>query len=180
MSDLISVGKTNATPKSYLDMSRPLTMVAADPLFRKVTRANGESPKDMLEIAGKLSAALTTTKKFDMETLWPKLEKVLNDGKKLDTASKTDTAKLQTAFSMFYNILNSIDGQATSTQELFEFQNLFLNTQDHVVRRILPGQSGKDKRNIERIVTTIGERLGKVVERFNARIDAGEISGFKL
>lgn len=180
MSDIVSIGNKNSTKKSFLDNSRPLPMISSDQVYKKISLLKGGSVEDTLETANSLLSVIKNSRSFNLDQIWKSLEKKIYGGKSLSTTSKTDIAKFQTAFGLFYNMLETIDTQSTNSYSLVEYQNLYLAAQNHVTRRILPGQTGKDLRNLERTLETINQRLSKVKDRFNALIDAGEMSGPKL
>jgi hypothetical protein len=180
MADLIPIRNTNATPKSYLDMSRPTAMAASDAVYKKLEIINGDNARDVLDMAFGLRSVISKSKSVELDKVWENLEKELYNRKTLKTVSKTDEAKFQTAFGLFYNILNDIDSKADSTLDLMEFRTHFLEAQSHITRRVVPGLSGKDLRNVNRIMDTITNRLTKVTERFNTRVDEGDIAGPKI
>lgn len=180
MTDIIPVGNRNATTKGYLDFSRPQALIASDVLWKTISSKEGSGIPDILDTASKLQGLVEGVKSFELDQVWSKMEKTFNNGRPLRTKSKTDMAKFQTAFGVFYNMINTLDESEATTLDLFAFQNSYFSAQDHVIRRILPSQSGMDLRTMQRTLDTINERLAKVVERFNNRVDAGEIAGPKV
>ena len=180
MTDILFITSKDRTPKSYLDMARPLYMAASDNTFKKICTKMGNSAIDTLEISAKLSTTLKETKSFELDELWESLEKQLYDGKTLSTKATRDEDKLLTAFGLFYSALNNIDATAKTTTELSHFRLTYYDVRRHVENRFLPKLEGKDKRNLLRAINTIDNRLEAVVERFNLQVENGERGGNPL
>jgi len=161
-------------------MSRPLNMVASDQVFKKITARNGNTLTDIVKILAQLTTTIKSTKSYELDELWSNLEKNLYGKKSLTSKVTTDEGKLQTVFGLFYPALNHIDARAESTTELIEFRTLYYDTRRFVENRLLPKMTGKDKRNLSRVITTVNKRLDAVIERFNTRVDNKEITGPKL
>jgi hypothetical protein len=181
MSNIFAVGSNSATPKKFLDQSRPLTMVDADKVFDKISLRFGNSASDTLRILKTVSAEIRSTKSYKLDELWGRLERSLNKGKSLEKKpEKSDAKKLQTAMALLYSGLNSIDINATSTNEIAEFRDLFNTTKTFIENRFLSTQTGIDKRMLQRILTTTDERLDNVITNYNEKVDKQEVAGNKI
>ncbi len=174
-----AIGKitTTATPKKFLDMSRPLMMVNADKVYKVLTAKEDKTATATLTMTGQLSSLLKGIKSFEIDTLWTKVEKSFNSGKKIATTAKTTADDTQTAFSLFYSMLNAIDIQAEGTAGLKAFRTMYLEARNHVEGRFVGKFTGKDKRMLERIIRTVDSRLDEVIENFNLRVQAGNLRG---
>jgi len=177
VSDILFITSKDRTPKSYLDMARPLHMVTSDNTFKIISNRMGNSAVDTLELSNKLSTVLKETKSYELDELWENVEKALYDGKSLSTKATRDEDKLLSAFGLFYSALNNIDATAKSTTELYHFRTTYYDIRNHVENRFLPKLESKDKRNLMRAMNTTDARLVAIVERFNEQVEAGTRAG---
>lgn len=176
MVDQITTGK-NTTPKKYLDLSRPQTMVQADKIYNKIKTKFDDNSIETLDLTRRLNDVLNDNKYADLDTLWEDIEKELYDKKSLGVPAKTNSKKLQTAFALFYNALNDLDKNASSTLEINSFRSIFTKAKQHLETHFLGRETGSDKRMLERVIKTTESRLTEVVERYNEMASKGKIAG---
>jgi hypothetical protein len=180
MSGLIPISNTNATPMVYLDNSRPLMMSYADETFEKLTNKHGNSPEELITIMTSISASIGSTKGFELDQLWDKIQKKLYNDRTLTTKGKTDANKAQIAAGFFYTALNQIDMQSKDTQAYATLKSLYTGVKDHIENKFLSTFESKDQRVMLRIFDTIDNRFTKIAERMNTSIENGEMSGPKI
>ncbi len=171
------ISSAGGTPKGFLDSSRPRQMEDADKIYQKIAMARGGSSGDALEIAFTLNEVITNTKGFELDQLWEKIEKKFNGNRSLAVKNKTDAGKAQTAYSMFYSLLETVDQKAVSTIELQTIKDLFADTELHVANKWYGNVTTQEKRVLERISKTINNRITEMSERFNGLVEEGLIVG---
>ncbi len=173
----IPISSSGGTPKGFLDSSRPRQMEDADKVFQLFVLRNGDDPMEAMDIALKLATAITETKGFELDTLWEKIEKKLNGSRSLAVRSKTDGGKAQTAYGVFYSLLDTIDQKATSTAELQVVKDLFSSVELHVANKWHENVTPQEKRVLQRIAKTTNNRLADMKERFNTLVEEGMLGG---
>jgi hypothetical protein len=162
-------------------MARPPVMNEADRLFNRLTApTDRKSIVEMQTLLSKLSTELQKVRPKNLASFWESFEKDFNGGRKITVQGKTDEAKLLTAFSLMYNVMNTADPLASGTRQYTAMRNQYYDTRDHLERWFSTQLSSKDKRTMNRIVNTIDSRLINVVKHHNKRVDAGEIQGPKV
>lgn len=180
MSGLIPVSTKNATPKVYLDNSRPLMMSYADDTFEKLTNKHGNSPKELIDLMTVVTGTITGTKGQELDELWDRIQKALYDDRPLSTKGKTDPNKAEIAAGFFYNALNLIDMQSKDTIAYTQLKSLYEDTKKHMENKFMSTFDSKDQRVMARIFDTIDNRFQAIGERMNTSIENGEMSGPKL
>lgn len=166
---------------TFVDSSRPVQMRDADTLFQRLSLRFGGDSGDVNDFMAVVGANILSAKTYELDQFWSNLERTLvGRDNRLQVQAGTDDGKLQVALSLFYPAINHIDKVAVSTGELAELRSSFEAAAKRVIGRFAPNASAKDKRVYERIVDTIDQRMADVVERFNTRVEAGEIRGPQL
>ena len=175
MSEIISI-HTKKTDKTFTDFSRPALMKKADRLFKKFNA--GKSGQEVLSFILDINEQLTSTPFHKIEEeFWPKVEKVINDGRPIKpTNDETGIEKYGIALSFFYNALDVIDTE-DNINNLAALRNVFYQTATHVTTKIVNHQDAKYQRILRKIMTTIDYRMEKVAKRFNERVQNEEIYG---
>jgi hypothetical protein len=173
----VPISSKGGTPKGFLDSSRPRQMEYADKIYLRISLKTGDSPSEVTRMAATLNEVITSTKGFDLDKLWPKLERKFNSNRPLVIPKKTDVDKAQTALSLFYNVLDSIDQKAVSTFELQTVSDLFADAELHVTNKWYGSISPQEKRVLQRVTKTINNRLSEMKKRFNALVEGGAMAG---
>jgi hypothetical protein len=180
MTDLAGIGRSLKTPFTFSDNSRPLAMVDADNIFKRLQLKYGDTTSDALQIVDDVVSVLENTKASEVDQLWERLEKKLNDGRPISTKAKTDNAKATTAFSLIYSALTVIDSKAVSTAELSAISDMFFDVDLKFSSKIVSKMEGTEKRTGLRASDTIRKRIDAMTERFNELVEAGELAGQPL
>lgn len=180
MANLIHIGSGNATPKGFFDTPRSLYMAEADRLYGKLSIREGNSAPGALNMMSRLSAVVQSTKGYEVDQLWTKLEKEFNKGDTIAHKGKTGGEELQTILGFMYNSLNVMDRSEANSLQWTEFQSMWRDTSDHIIAKFASKLSSKDKSLLSRGLDVVDARLDKVLKNFNDRVDKGELPGPKI
>jgi hypothetical protein len=175
-----SIGGGAATPKGFLDASRPPAMNDADDIFQRLVLGSGSSSAETLNIVATLAEILQETKGHELDEIWEKIESRLNRSRPLAVKGKTPEAQANTALALFYSALNHLDKTALSTDEIAAFQSHFDDTFVHANNRFLKVMGGVDKRVSLRVAKTTETRLNSVIGRFNKLVDDELVAGRRI
>ncbi|MBN4066588.1 hypothetical protein JYU14_00700 [Simkania negevensis] len=177
--EILFTGGLYQTKKGLSDNTRPAAMVDADKIFEKYIRKAGANATDTLLFIRIIADELIATRMSNIDTLWARIEKVVNRGDPLDTKAVTDEEKVHTALSFFYNVLDIVD-MTKNTRQLMGLKEGYIKTRNRLESRLLPNMDTKAKRVLQRIIKTIDVRMDKMIDNFNDLIDQNIIAGPKI
>lgn len=166
---------TDATKKEFLDFTRPLFMEEADQQLSKLVPTRTTS--DLLEFVADMSAIIRDSKNTNLDKFWEKVEKKLNRRQPLDTRQTTDIGKLQVGFSMLYSAANQLDKSTDSARDIESFIGFYRAARDHILSKFVPNRTGKERNTLERMVKVSDNRVNKIADNFNKRLDKGTAQG---
>jgi hypothetical protein len=176
----IDVVKSGTTQKNYMDFLRPAALSDARNIFKKLHLKEGGSSSDALYIASDAANALMSLKGSEIDQVWDRVERALNDGNDIKVKGKSDFDKLNTALGLFYSALEVIDAKDDYTDNVRSLRSIYSKVRGQVFSRFQGRAEGKDKRNLQRTLDTIDSLFDRVTTSFNQRIAEGKAGGKEL
>lgn len=178
-SNTISITGSNVTPTTISDRSKPAPMKDAETIYNKLLVGANKNGYNALVLTEIISAQIISTPYHELDSLWPKVEKNINNGRAIAIKATTPAGQLETTLGFLYESLNTIDKE-DNINNLAIFRNLFYDTASYLDKHVLHHLDSKDQNITARILTIIENRMDKVVKRFNDRVDKQEINGYKI
>lgn len=150
-------------------------MEEADQMFRKLVPTS--STDDLIDFAASISSIIKESKNTNLDQFWSKIENKLNRRKPLNTRQTTDIGKLEVGFSMLYSAVNEIDKTTDLTGDVETFIAYYRSARNHIQSKFIPNRTGKERNTLERMIKITDNRVNKIAENFNKRLDKGTAAG---
>ena len=170
----------SATKRSFLDHSKPKMMFEAESVYRKLSFKYGETFTGAIEIGALVTEVITGTKSYEMDQVWSKIEKKLNGGRPISNSAKDDSEKVQLAYGLLYEALNTVDQTALSTNEVSTMKSFIFDAKTHIDSKFQAKMSTKNRRVTTRVGKTLLGRLDKIIARYNEMQEQGLIPGNQI
>jgi hypothetical protein len=175
MVDFLGIG-ANTTPLGAQDQLLPESILQGKKLIKQLGKGKSPNDGDAASLALALSAIISGTRGTELDKLWGRVEKALNQGKSLSIASETKEGQIQATLGLFYNLINVVD-QGSNTNLMTQMRSLFFETQKHVEDRFYPQLEKTEQNKVKRIVRIASNRVASIIKRMNQDVAKGSIPG---
>jgi hypothetical protein len=175
MVDFSGIG-ANTTPLGAQDQLLPESILQGKKLIKQLGKGKLPDDGEAASLALALSAIVSGTRGTELDKLWGRIEKSLNQGKSLSISSETNEGQIQAALGLFYNLINVVD-QGSNTSLMTQVRSLFFETQKHVEERFYPQLEKTEKNKIKRIIRIASTRVTSIIKRMNQDVAKGIIPG---